>query len=253
MDCLNCHQQGGPSTRKILRMQELTHPWAHWFYIESPPNAATISDYHTTHGTEDYAGIPSANITPSRPITLMRLVQNNGFATQPNVFDTTKIQAEMMAGQSPTWSSLYAKSVAGMEIPTPYFGIPQTDPAKLAAASTAYQQMRAGTLPVTQLPDIRDTFLDAALADMSIRPKPGLDGRGILAHMCRMCHNPQLDQTISRAAFDIDKLDTLSRGEKDEAIKRLMLPDTDRRKMPPARFHVLTDAERQLVIDELQR
>lgn len=156
------------------------------------------------------------------------------------------------SGQSATWSSLYAKSVAGTEIPTPYFDV-HTDPAKVASAITAYQQMRAGTLPVTQLPDIRDTYKTTALADMSIRPKPGLDGRGVLTHMCRMCHNSQLDQTISRSMFDIDKLDALSRGEKDEAIKRLLLPDSDRRKMPPSRFHVLSDAERDLVISELQR
>jgi hypothetical protein len=254
MDCLSCHQPGGPSARKILRMQELANPWAHWFYIEHQSNAATISSFHAAHGTDEYAGIPAANVDPSRPISLQRLVTNNGFGTQPNAFDSKLIEGEMVAsGQSATWNSLYARSVAGMEIPTPYFGIPQTDPNKLASAIAAYQQMRAGTLPVTQLPDIRDTFLDSALADMSIRPKAGLDGRGILTHMCRMCHNSQLDQTISRAMFDIDKLDTLSRGQKDEAIKRLMLPDSDRRKMPPARFHVLSDAERQLVIDELKR
>jgi hypothetical protein len=254
MDCLNCHQPGGPSTRKLLRMQELANPWAHWFYIEHQSNAATMNDYHAAHGTEAYAGIPQAAINPSRPISLQRIVTNNGFGTQPNAFDTNVIEGEMRAsGQSPTWNSLYAKSVAGMEIPTPYFGVPQTDATKTASAIAAYQQMRAGTLPVTQLPDITDTLLDSALADMSIRPKAGLDGRGILTHMCRMCHNPQLDQTISRAMFDIDKLDSLSRVEKDEAIKRLLLPDTDRRKMPPPRFHVLSDAERQLAIDELKR
>lgn len=253
MDCLNCHQPGGPSTRKILRMQELANPWAHWFYIEHQPNMATMQDFHAAHGTEDYAGIPAAAIDPSRPINLQRLVTNNGFGTQPNQFDTTKIEQEMVAsGTSATWSSLYAKSVAGTEIPTPYFTT-QTDPAKVAPMITAYQQMHAGTLPVAQLPDLRDTFLDSALADMSIRPKAGLDGRGILTHMCRMCHNSKLDQTVSRAMFDIDRLDTLSRAEKDLAIQRLMLPATDRKHMPPARFHVLSDAERDLVIQELSR
>jgi hypothetical protein len=254
VDCLNCHQPAGPGTKKILRMQELANPWAHWFYIEHQPNATTMTDYHNAHGTEEYAGIPDASINPSRPLNLQRLVTNNGFGTQPNQFDTTKIEQEMVAsgGSSATWSTLYAQTVAGREIPTPYFTT-AVDPVKVASMVTAYQQMRAGTLPVSQLPDIRDTFLDSALPDMSIRPKAGLDGRGILTHMCRMCHNTQLDQTISRAAFDIDRLDTLTRAEKDEAIKRLRLPTSDRHHMPPTRFHELSDAERDLVIQELSK
>jgi hypothetical protein len=233
-------------------MQELANPWAHWFYIERAANLATVKDYHSAHGQEEYAGIPDANIDPSRPIALQRLVTNNGFGTQPNQFDSLKIEQEMMTGQSPTWASLYAKSVAGREIPAPYFAT-ATDPAKVANAISAYQQMRAGTLSPAQLPDITDILLDSALSDMSIRPKAGLDGRGILTHMCRMCHNSQLDQNISRASFDIDRLDTLTRAEKDEAIKRLQLPETDRHHMPPARFHVLSDAERALVISELSK
>jgi hypothetical protein len=253
MDCLSCHQPGGPGTKKLLRMQELANPWAHWFYIEHAANKLTMDDYHAAHGLDEYAGIPGAAIDPSRPASLQRLVTNNGFGAQPNAFDTTKIETEMtMTGQSATWNQLYAKSVAGTEIPTPYWGT-TTDPAKMSAAIAAYQQMRAGTLPAAQLPDIRDTLKDSALADMSIRPKPGLDGRGILVHMCRMCHNSSLDQTVSRAGFDIDRLDTLSRQKKDEAIARLQLPERDRRHMPPARFHVLSDAERALVIAELSK
>ncbi|MEO8699790.1 MAG: hypothetical protein ABI867_07090 [Kofleriaceae bacterium] len=253
LDCMSCHQPGGPSTKPMLRMQELAHPWAHWFYIERAPNQATMVDFHIAHGTEDYAGIPNANIDPSRPIALQRLVTNNGFATQPNVFDSTKIEAELLQGPSATWSATYARSVAGLEIPTPYFGIPQTDPAKTSVAITAYQNTMAGTLPRDQMPDITDTLLDAALADMSIRPKAGLDGRGILEHMCQMCHNASLDQTISRARFNVVGLTTLSRAEKDEAIRRLNLPESDAKHMPPVRFHTLSTAERDLVIQELQK
>lgn len=254
LDCNTCHQPGGPGTRKILRMQELANPWMHWFYEEHQPNFRTMQDFHAAHGNEDYAGIPAANVNGSRPVSLQRLVQNNGFGTQPNAFDTTKIEAETAAnGTSATWNQLYARSVAGLEIPTPYHGVPQTDPAKTSAMIAAYQQTMAGTLPRDQMPDIRDTLLDSALADMSIRPKPGLDGRGILDHMCRTCHNSQLDQTQSRARFDVEKLSQLSRQEKDEAIFRLRLPETDIRHMPPARFHTLSDAERDLVIQELSK
>jgi hypothetical protein len=253
LDCLNCHQPGGTNAQKMLRMQELPNPWAHWFYIEHQSNAATMQDFHAAHGTEDYAGIPNARIDPSRPINLQRLVSNNGFSNQPNLYDTNVIEGEIAAnGASATWDAMYAKTVAGVEIPTPYHHV-QTDPAKVAPAIAAYQQVMAGTLARDQLPDISDTLLDAALADMSIRPKAGLDGKGILQHMCQMCHNSTLDQSITRARFDVQKLSTLSRGIKDEAIRRLQLPDADRKHMPPVRFHTLSDAERDLAIAELQK
>jgi hypothetical protein len=88
---------------------------------------------------------------------------------------------------------------------------------------------------------------------MSIRPAAGLDGRGIMVHICRHCHNSTLDQTQSRAMFNVDTLDSLPRGIKDKAIERLMLPDDDRRAMPPRRFHDLTPAQRDLVIQELMQ
>jgi mono/diheme cytochrome c family protein len=231
----------------------MANPWAHWFYVERPQNLATMMDFHAAHGTEDYAGIPSNLVDPSRPLSLQRLLTNNGFGTQPNAFDSTKIQTELMSGSSATWAGLYAKAVAGTEIAPPYYGIPQTDPAKTAPMIQAYQQWRMGALASAQLPDISDTLLDRALADLSIRPKAGLDGRGILTQMCAQCHNSRLDQALTRARFNVERLDQMSREERDEAIRRLQLPDADRRKMPPARFHSLSDAERDLVIAELSR
>ena len=70
--------------------------------------------------------------------------------------------------------------------------------------------------------------------------------------MCRMCHNSQLDQNLTRAQFDIDTLDQLPQSEKDLAVTRLMLPSSDPPKMPPERFHELSDAERALAIQALQ-
>lgn len=253
LDCLNCHQANGTATTKILRMQELANPWEHWFYVERTANKNTMLDFHAAHGSnaQEYAGIPTDTIDFSRPLALQRIVENNGFKQQPNIFDTNTISNEMTSsGSSSTWGSMYAKSVAGTEIPTPYFTVPQ-DPAKIASMIQAYQNTVAGMLPRDQMPDIRDTLLDSALAGMSIRPKPGLDGKGILVHMCTMCHNSRLDQTLSRARFNVDNLAQMTRAEKDEAIARLRLPDTDRHKMPPVRFHELSDAERDLVIQEL--
>lgn len=252
LDCLNCHQANGPGTKKILRMQEILNPWGHWFYPERPETLLIVQAFQTAHPAENYAGIPYQNVMPSRPFSLMQLLQNNGFATQPNAFDTLTINNERAAsgGSSQTWAQIYAKSLAGLEIPVPYY-TNSFDPVKLSAMTTAYQQTMAGTLARDQMPDVSNTVLDTALSDRSIRPKPGLDGRGIMVQMCQMCHNSLLDQTLSRARFNVEQLGQMSRAEKDMAIMRLQLPVDDRRAMPPSRFHELSAAERQLVIDEL--
>jgi hypothetical protein len=247
LDCLNCHQPGGPGTPKLLRMQELANPWGHWFYPERPQTLQVVQDFQAAHPTENYAGIPYQNVMPSRPAVLMQLAMNNGFAQQPNAFNTLQINTELQqAGSSSTWDGLYAKAVAGTEIPVPYWLTPHTNAAKVSAMTTAYQQVMTGALPPDQLPDINDTVDDATLPFLSIRPKTGLDGRGILVHMCRHCHNSQLDQTLTRANFNIDTLDQLSAGEKQVAIDRLNLPANDAHHMPPVRFHELSDAERDL-------
>lgn len=253
LDCLQCHQPGGPSTATILRMQEAKNPWGHWFYEERPENLQMEMDYLSAHTGEDYAGIPSSLIRPSRPFPLQFLVENNGFAAQPNAFPTLQIRTEIAAnGTSPTWDAIYANSVNGTAIAVPYFATP-TDPAKTQAAAQAYMDVRNGVLARDQMPDIRDIFLDSALSDLSYQPKAGLDGRGILKHMCQHCHNSTLDQTIGRAQFNVETLDTLSKAEKDEAIRRLQLDPTDRHLMPPSRFHSLSASERDLVIQELSK
>jgi hypothetical protein len=173
---------------------------------------------------------------------------------QPNKFDSIMIDQQMAAtGSSPMWNALYAKSVAGTEIATPHWSVSPSAQPLLTQMIGAYQDVLAGRQPADSLPDISQTIPESAWAEMSIRPAPGLDGRGIMVHVCRHCHNSTLDQSISRAAFDVDNLAGMSRELKDRAIDRLLRPADDRRKMPPTRFHDLTDAERDLVIQELSR
>ena len=81
----------------------------------------------------------------------------------------------------------------------------------------------------------------------------GLDGRGLIVQMCQECHHSKLDLTITRERFLTDKLDTMTRAERDVAIERLQTPITNRLAMPPALFRTITDAERQLMIDELKK
>lgn len=86
-----------------------------------------------------------------------------------------------------------------------------------------------------------------------LAPKPGLSPRGILQQMCQRCHNPALDQRLTRSLFDVTRLDEMSRHEKDEAIRRLTLPASSVRKMPPPRFGELSEGEIAAVVAELRR
>jgi hypothetical protein len=256
LDCLQCHQPDGPSGVAMLRMQELKQPWSHWFYDDDfKVNLPHIQSFRAAHGNTPYGGVPQSMLsTGPSPEALQRLVENNGFANQPNRFESAAIRNELSAnGTSPTWDAIYANTVAGAGIAVPYFGVPHTDAAKVAAAVAAYRETITGTRARADMPDIRDTVLDSALADLSYRPKAGSSGRGILVHMCQHCHNSKLDQTITRSRFNVEALATLPRIEKDEAIRRLQLPDNDAKKMPPPRYHTLSDAERALVIAELER
>ena len=281
LDCQQCHQTAGPGTPKILRMQELQNPWGHFFRNNRLNGTVLMDDYQAAHGTtETYAGIPGAVIfNPDKtnnngnqtqgggsdPAALEGLVENQGFKTQPNEYNTGNILKEVQQvnamqpdvntpmGTSATWAKLYAQSMAGTDIPPPYHDIKVTDPLKLATATNAYKSVMAGTTAPAGLPDIRDVFLESAASDMSIRPAPGLTGGQILTQICQQCHNKSLDQTQTREKFRVDDLSLMTREEKDLAIKRLGLDSSAFRKMPPPRFRELSPAEIQLVTDELKK
>jgi hypothetical protein len=281
LDCQQCHQTGGPSAQKILRMQELQNPWGHFFRNNRNNGQVLMADYQAAHGTaETYAGIPGGVIfNPNQtnnngnqtagggsdPAALEGLIENQGFKIQPNEYNTNNILKEVQVvnnqqpamnvpmGASATWVKLYNQSMAGLDIPPPYHDIKVTDPLKLGIATTAYANVMAGTAPAAGLPDIRDIFLDSAMSDMSFRPAPNLTGRQILVQSCQQCHNENLDQTESREKFRVDELDAMPRAEKDLAIKRLTLSDKVFRKMPPPRFRELSAAEIALAISELKK
>jgi hypothetical protein len=128
-----------------------------------------------------------------------------------------------------------------------------TDPTLLATATSAYQSYLDGGLPASQLPDIRNVFLEAGASDMSFQPAPGLDGNLILVQMCQQCHNSQLDQTETRERFRVDQLDQMSTAEKQLAIHRLNLPDGVFRKRPPPRFRQLSASDIAAVTQVLQQ
>lgn len=260
MDCLQCHQTGGPGTQKIMRMQELLNPWTHWFRDNRPGGVALFNDFRAAHGTtEDCASIPAALLNSGDPARLEDLVRGNGFGNQPNVFNSARIEAEVQAsspaqpanndvpGTSATWNGIYQVSRAGNAIAVPYHDVKITDSTKLAAMTASDAAFRAGNLAAIDLPNIRQVALDARAFEMGFAVDPTVDGRGVIVQACSQCHNSRLDQTISRSRFNVDlaRMSDLAGGvlagalrdqEIGTAIRRLNLAVDDVKKMPPVCF-----------------
>jgi cytochrome c553 len=264
VDCRHCHQPDGPSTPMMLRMQELEDPWTHWFRSDRPGGITLLQDFFRAHGNaEDYGGVPGPLIQKSDGRALEDIVKGQGFTKQPNGFNSKVIEAEVEAseraqpeinttpGQSSTWEGLFQNSFLGNAIPVPYHDVKVTDPDKLQFATDEYKKFMSGQ--AGELADIRRVFLDAALEPMTMLPKSGASGREVLVQTCAQCHNPKLDQTISRAQFDVTKLDTMSAKEKQVAIQRLSLGSGNRLRMPPVFMRTLPDDARQAAIAELSK
>jgi cytochrome c553 len=236
LDCATCHQPAGPGTPKLLRMQELDSPRTHWLSPHTEGGKVLFEDFVAAHGDETYAGMPAAQLAQADPNSLATIVFLSN-PTQPNEFDSLIIETEVKS------------SSAAMGGNQPLDNSVPGDPVQLADMSAACQAYRAGQLPAAELPDIRDVFPDSPerLAEMGITSPSGLDGAGVLLSACTQCHNPQLDQTLTRARFRAD-LQGLSRAERDLAIARLQLPPEHPLAMPPARLRVLTADARERAI-----
>jgi hypothetical protein len=98
-----------------------------------------------------------------------------------------------------------------------------------------------------------DVFTDTTQRALTHKPATGLTGRQILVQVCQQCHNSRLDQTISRASFNVERLDSLSPVEKQEAIRRINTSPDACDHMPPLRFRELDANEIALVQAELAK
>jgi hypothetical protein len=262
LDCHVCHQPDS-NAKPLLRMQENTAPFTHWFDAATEGGKVLLDQFHAVRGTtEDYGGIPAALIDASDPAKLAALVKQAGFEQQPNAFDSATIEAEVKAsapgqpannvppGASATWQMAYDRAATGSFIAPPYHDVNTIDPVKLGAAKAAFAKFSAGQ--AADLPDLRDVLLDRGLRDMGFAPKAGLDGRALLVQMCQECHHGKLDLTLTRERFLMDQFETMSASEKQVAIDRLNAPLDDRLAMPPAFFRTITADERQKMIDALK-
>jgi mono/diheme cytochrome c family protein len=258
-DCLSCHQLGGPGTKRMLRMQELSSPWMHWFpqrfAQRTESDRVLVAQFLEAHGEdEQYGGIPitaiATGVDEGSGAQLEALVRAEGFSSQPNPFDG-QIAAEMRTGVSPTWQSRFDAHLRGEAIAVPYPAIDITDPGKRSAAVRSYQDVVRGTAARETLLDLRQVFSADASEKLSFLPKPGADGRTVLLQMCARCHDGRGNLNLRKNQFDVVRLETMSRSAKDTAIERIHATDATR--MPPWRVGTLTPEAVQAATLELQK
>jgi len=261
-DCLTCHRPEGFGTKKILRMQELSSPWLHWFpqrFVQRTDSDRVLgAQFSDIHGVDaQYGGIPIGTIQNALDegsgAQLEALLRAEGFGEQPNVFDP-RIEAEAKNGDpSPTWLLQWTLATQGGAITVPYPRVDVTDEAKRTAASTAYKAVVMGGAARDTLLDLRDVFSQDAAEKLSFVPQAGADGRAVLLQMCSRCHDGRADPEIGRSNFNVLQLDKMSTDEKQIAASRLQEPDDSVKKMPPLRSGHLTPEAVQAALTELAK
>jgi hypothetical protein len=261
LDCRSCHQPDGFGTKKILRMQELQSPWLHWFpqrfAQRTDSDRVLLAQFLEAHEVDEaYGGIPIKTIEHAldegSAAQLEALVVAEGYDAQPNAFDP-RIEAEAKSGESPTWQAQFERSLSGEAISVPYPLADVTDAEIRTAAVESYRGVVNGSSPRDSLLDLREVFSADAEEKLGIVPSPGLDGRGVLIQACSRCHDGRVNPEARRARFNVTELDSLSRSEKDAAIKRLREPEDSPFKMPPWRSGTLPKAAREAAIEELEK
>ncbi|HWP05072.1 MAG TPA: c-type cytochrome [Polyangiaceae bacterium] len=256
-DCKSCHQPGGHGTKLMLRMQELSSPWLHWFpqrFVQQTDSDRLLgAEFMAVHQDDrQYGGLPIAVIANALDegsgAQLEALVRAEGFADQPNPFDA-QIAREAQSGASPTWQARFDAHLRGEAIAVPYPGIDVTDAAKRDAATRSYRDVVQGLAPRESLLDVRDVFADDAQLKLSFLPQPNADGKAVLLQMCARCHDGRGNPELPKNQFNVRKLETVSRAQKETAMARVQASDETR--MPPWRAGSLTPAALEAVLAEL--
>lgn len=265
-DCRQCHQRG--SEQPTLLMRELDGPWTHFFAPESDPHSAfpeplgedLLRDFLAAKDEEPYAALP----TMVARTTLGFLLQNLVNPDQPLIFDGASISNERWpwspdgyvseARRSPTWDAGYEAFKRGELMALPYYAPRATDPDKQAQLTAAYRSYREGTLPAQELPDLAEIFPDDphTRAEIGLQTEPDATPAELLIQACGTCHNDVLDQTLSRARFNI-AVGKLAPSELAVAIGRLELARKAPGAMPPPGRRQLDDAARTRLIDYLRQ
>lgn len=258
-DCLSCHRPDRNSSKRILRMQELTSPWMHWFpqkFVQrTESDRVLLAQFLEAHDVDSqYGGIPlssiAAAIDEGSGAQLEALVRAEGFAEQPNPFDAA-IATEAKLGASSSWQARFDVHLRGDAIAVPYPLVDVTDPAKRAAAVQSYRDVVAGVAPRQSLLDLREVFSADAREKLSFVPKPSADGRTVLFQMCSRCHDGRGNPALAKNRFNVFELDVMSDDVKSRVIARINEPEATR--MPPWRVGSLTPEAIQAITAELQK
>ena len=266
LDCRQCHQRG--RSEPTLLMREMVQPWTHFFEPVSQEaslralpgvlNTALTRDYIAAHGDEPYAGVYVDRLSPSNGFLLQFSVP----VDQPLLFPSQEILNERWPrtpegeyprepSSSPTWEGAYEAFKRGEQLALPYLEQRASDPDKLAALSAAYAAFRAGMRQ--ELPDLSDVFPDDPWlrARIGLQTEPDAAPVDTLIQACGSCHNDVLDQSLSRARFNID-LARMDARQLDLAIERMQRGPGQPGVMPPPEARQL-DAGGKLRLIEFLR
>lgn len=251
-DCNTCHQPGGPSAPKMLRMIEQRPPWTH-FFRDNDQGKLLIADYFKAHEkSETYGGIPGRLISWSEPARLEGLIEHEGFIQQPLELPTRDLARMVMKGEEPaslpSYVALFDSARAGKSLPVPFPDYTFVEPSELARAADGYKKLEKTSVVELGLDRLHS---DGAKSRVGLAPEPGATGEAILIAMCARCHNDTLDQSLSRARFDATQLARLDGKQKASIVQRLRLPDSSPLKMPPPRFGALRTEEIDRVAEAL--
>ncbi len=255
LDCLGCHQPGGPGMPRMLRMQELVIPWTHWFEPDFA-SRALLDQFRLAHdGDERYGTIPVSRFDESDPAALEAFIRAVGYGEQPNMYDGAIINADLpdMTTPTPMWRDLYDAAVAGAAISPPYFGIDPFDRDAIIEKVSAYRAVVSGDAPRSSMPDLNDVFRDDAHDELGFEPAEGLDAKGIVMHRCGSCHTDR-GTDLSRDNFvATDFPDRLTERQKDAVANRIRLGKSSLLRMPPTLFSDLAPEHIDTVLRAIDR
>lgn len=264
-DCRQCHQRGREVPKLLMR--ELENPWTHFLQPAAPDDAGPgvqgpdlLQDYFAAKGSEPYGGFAFESLLGLAPFLLELAVGRD----QPVLFDAPGIESERFPFQpetgypdspapSATWQAAYEAFKQGEQLALPYVDARVTDPNKLARYTDAYTRYRAGELSADELPDLADIFPEDpwVRAQIGLQTEPGGSAQDVLIQACGSCHNDVLDQTLSRARFNID-LWRLDAAEIATAVERIERAPEQAGVMPPPEARQLDAGGRERLLQYLR-
>jgi hypothetical protein len=263
LDCRQCHQRG--RERNTLLMRELESPWTHFFFspttdirIPGVNGVDLANDYLAAKGDELYGGFAVRNVSIVASFVLQTTVDPH----QPLYFNAPQILQERYPFgpdgypadplPSPTWEAGYAAWKRGEQLALPYLESRATDPDKQAQLTAAYRAYLDGALDADDLPDLADIFPNDPLtrARIGLQTEPGASPVDTLIQGCGSCHNDVLDQSISRARFNVD-VARLDAAERQLAAERVQRPRGMPGAMPPPEARQLDPDARDRLVEYL--